>query len=150
MCPDAKEVLPSLGPKGKAKLARATNIREVVLRFMRKHGRWDRLTNGPEVIKYQDEVFLIIVSIQEEVAPELRERFNLGRLSQGLYCLNIWEAGNGKVLNLTWNSVGATPEIVTFRRGLWEDVFTPPRSPSRSPSFSGCDPASQVSRRRRD
>jgi hypothetical protein len=72
MCPD-REGGPdtSMGPKGKAKLARATKIREVVLRFMRKHARWDRLANGPEVLKYQDPAFFIIVSIQEEVTATL-------------------------------------------------------------------------------
>jgi hypothetical protein len=99
-----------MGPKGRAKLARAMKIREVVLRFMRKHGHWDRLTNGPEVIKYQDQVFLIIVSIQDELPPAMRKQFDLGLLSQGLYCLEIWEDGNGKVLNLTWDSIGAAPE----------------------------------------
>lgn len=84
---------------------------------MRKHGHWDRLTNGPEVIKYQDPVFLIIVSIQDQMPLELRKQFNLGPLAQGLYCLEIWEQGSGKVLNLIWNSVGATPEIIAFRRG---------------------------------
>ncbi len=48
-------------PKAKAKLARATRIRDIVLRFMRKHARWDRLANGPEVLKYQDRAFLIIL-----------------------------------------------------------------------------------------
>ena len=137
-------------PKAKAKLARATKIRDVVLRFMRKHARWERLTNGPEVLTYQDEVFLIIVSIQDEVPPKLRKQFNLGLLSQGLYCLEIWETGNGKVLYLTWNSIGAPPEIVTFRRGEWEEVFLPARARSWSPSQLGYEFAAQVRRRRRE
>jgi hypothetical protein len=136
--------------KGKAKLVRATAIQRIVLRFMRKHGRWDRFTNGGEMLKYEDPVFQIIVSIQDQVPLELRRKFNVGPLEQGLYCLEIWEKGNGKVLNLIWNSVGAAPEIVTFRRGLWEDVFVPPRSRSWSPSLLGCDYASQVLRRRRE
>ena len=139
-----------MGPKGKAKLARATKIREVVLRFMRKHGRWQRLANGPEVLMYQDEVFLITVSVQEEVPPKLRKQFDLGLLSQGLFCLELWEKGSGKVLNLIWNSVGATPEIVTFRRGAWEEIFLPPRPRSWSPSQLGYEFAAQVRRRRRE
>ena len=137
-------------PKAKAKLARATKIRDIVLRFMRKHAHWDRLTNGPEVLKYQDRAFLIILSIQEEVSPKLRKRFDLPLLSQGLYCLNIWETGNGKVLNLTWNSIGATPEIVTFWRGDWEEVFLPSRPRSWSPSQLGYEFAAQTLRRRRE
>jgi hypothetical protein len=137
-------------PKAKAKIARATKIRDVVLRFMRKHARWDRLANGPEVLKYQDRAFLIILSIQEEVSPKLRKRFGLGLLSQGLYCLDIWETGKGKVLYLTWNSIGAPPEIVTFRRGDWEEVFIPARPRSWSPSQLGYEFAAQVRRRRRE
>jgi hypothetical protein len=139
-----------MGPKGKAKLARATKIREVVLRFMRKHGRWDRLTNGPEVIKYQDQVFLIIVSIQDAVPLKLRKMFDIGPLDSGLYCLEIWEDGKGKVLNLIWNSIGATAEIICFKRGDWEEIFLPPRPRSWSPSQLGYEFAAQVRRRRRD
>ena len=137
-------------PKAKAKLARATKIRDIVLRFMRKHARWDRLTNGPEVLKYQDRVFLIILSIQEEVSPELRKRFDLPLLSQGLYMLNIWETGNGKVLSLIWNSVGAVPEIVTFRRGNWEQVFVPLPPRSWRPLQLGYEFAALTRRRRRE
>jgi hypothetical protein len=141
-----------MGPKGKAKLARATKIRDVVLRFMRKHGRWDRLTNGPEVFKYQDRVFLIIVSIQDELSPAMRKQFGLGLLSQGLYQLEIWETGVGKVMNLVWNSIGATPEIVGFWRGNWEEIFIPPpkAAPTWSPSQLGYEFAEQVRRRRRE
>jgi hypothetical protein len=136
--------------KAKAKIARATKIRDVVLRFMRKHGYWDRFTNGGEMIKYQDPVFLIVVSIQDPVPLELRKKFNVGPLDQGLYCLDIWEAGNGKVLNLIWNSVGATPEIVAFRRGDWEQVFIQPPPRSWSPGQLGYEFAAQVRRRRRE
>jgi len=137
-------------PKAKAKLARATRIRDIVLRFMRKHARWDRLTNGPEALKYQDRAFLIILSIQDEVSPALRKRFDLPLLSQGLYMLEIWETGNGKVLNLIWNSIGATPEIITFRRGTWEEVFIPGRPRSWSPWQLGYEFAALTRRRRRE
>jgi hypothetical protein len=137
-------------PKAKAKIARATKIRDVVLRFMHKHARWQRLANGPEVLMYQDEVFLITLSIQEEVPPKLRKQFDLGLLSQGLYCLELWEKDSGKVLNLTWNSIGEVPEIVTFRPGDWEEVFIPPRAKSWSPSQLGYEFAAQVRRRRRE
>jgi hypothetical protein len=136
--------------EGESELARATMIRDIVLRFMRKHARWDRLANGPEVLKYQDPAFLIIVSIQEEVSRELRKRFGLGLRSQGLFCLDIWETGKGKVLYLTWNSIGAPPEIITFRRGDWEEVFIPGRPRSWSPCQLGYEFAAQVRRRRRE
>jgi hypothetical protein len=82
----------------------------------------DRLTNGPEVIKYQDQVFLIIVSIQDPVPLKLRKMFDIGPLERRLYCLEIWEAGYNKVLNLIWNSIGATPEIICLKRGHWEQL----------------------------
>ena len=138
-----------MSPKGKAKLARATKIREVVLRILRTLGRWDRLTNGPEVIKYQDPVFLIIFSVQPPVPLAVCKQFDLGPLDQGLYCLEIWEAGNGKVLNLIWNSIGATPEIIAFRRGDLEEVFIPPPPPKWSLSLLGYDFATHVRRQRR-
>ena len=78
------------------------------------------------MIKYQDPLFLIIVSIQDQVPPELRKRFNVGPPAQGLYCQDIWENGNRKILNLILNSVGATPEIGTCRRCDWEQIFVPP------------------------
>jgi hypothetical protein len=137
-------------PKAKAKLARATKIRDIVLRFMRKRARWDRLANGPEVLKYQDPAFLIILSIQEEVSPELRKRFDLPLLSQGLYALDVWETGNGKVMNLIWNSVGGIPEIIAFRRGDWEETFLPSRPPSWSPSQLRYEFAALTRRHRRE
>jgi hypothetical protein len=137
-------------PKARAKIARATKIRDVILRFMRKHARWERLANGPEVLMYQDEVFLITLSIQDEVPPKLRKQFSLPLLSQGLYCLELWEKGAGKVLNLIWNSVGETPEIVAFHRGEWEQVFIPPPPKSWSPSQLGYEFAALVRRRRRE
>ncbi len=59
-------------PKGRARLAHASAIQEIALRFMRKQGRWDRFSNGGELLKYEDPVFLITVSIQEPMALELR------------------------------------------------------------------------------
>jgi len=54
------------------------------------------------------------------------------------------------MLYLTWNSIGAPPEIVTFRRGGWEEVFIPARPRSWSPSQFGYEFAAQVGRRRRE
>jgi hypothetical protein len=54
------------------------------------------------------------------------------------------------MLYLTWNSIGAPPEIVTFRRGGWEEVFIPARPRSWSPSQLGYEFAAQVGRRRRE
>ena len=79
-----------------------------MLRFMRKHARWDRLIYGPEVPKYQDRAFLIILSIQEDVSPELRKRFELPLPSQGLlYARDLGDRqrlGFESDLELDWRS----------------------------------------------
>lgn len=38
--------------------------------------------------------------------------------------LDVWDEGSGgnKVLNMSWGADG-TPEVVSFRRGDWEDVL---------------------------
>jgi hypothetical protein len=41
----------------------------------------------------------------------------------GLYGLELWDKQIGKVLNLDWQTVGAAPRIVTFKRGEWEHVL---------------------------
>jgi hypothetical protein len=35
----------------------------------------------------------------------------------------LWHKTTGKVISLAWNSVGADPEIINFKRGEWEDLF---------------------------
>ncbi len=42
------------------------------------------------------------------------------KLGWGLYGLELWDKQLGKVLNLDWQTVGAVPRIVTFKRGDWE------------------------------
>jgi hypothetical protein len=63
--------------------------------------------------------------VKNPVPLELRKKFKLDPLCHGLYGLEVWEKGTGKVLNLAWDSVGATPRITTFRPGDWEGVFLP-------------------------
>ena len=62
----------------------------------------------------------------------------------------MWETGNGKVLNLTWNSNWEVPDIIAFRRGNWEEVFIQGCPRSRSPCQLGHELAAQVRRRRRE
>jgi hypothetical protein len=114
----------------KANLERARRIQKIALRFMGRNGRWQRLTNGPEVLKYEDQSLLIIFCVRDQVPPEIRRRFNLAPFDHGLYGLELWDKGVGKVLHLIWDSVGAAPRIVTFRHGDWEQLFQPPSPPS--------------------
>ena len=115
--------------KGKAKLARVVAIQQIALKFIGRNGHWDRLNNGPEVMKYEDAAFLMIFLVRDPVPVEFRAKFNLGPLSHGLYRLELWVKGVGKVLNLYWDAVGAVPSITTFRRGEWEEVFLPSAPP---------------------
>ena len=114
--------------KGKAKLARVVAIRRIALRLIGRNGHWQRINNGPEVMKYENGPFLMMFYVRDPVPVEFRRKFNLDPLSHGLYSLELWVKGVGKVLNLFWDSVGAVPQITTFRRGAWEEVFLPPSS----------------------
>ena len=111
--------------KGKAKQARVEALQRILLKFLRKHGRWAQLNRGLEVLKYEDSAFLIMFHVKDPVPIEFRKRFGLRPLHHGLYGLDVWEKGIGKVLNLAWDSVEAIPRITTFRRGDWEEVFLP-------------------------
>ena len=49
------------------------------------------------------------------------------RVDTSLYGLDLWSRGRGKVLNLIWYTIGGDPEILSFRRGDWEDIFLGPK-----------------------
>ena len=100
-CSTAKEARRPVTAKGKAKLARVVAIQQSALKLIGRNGHWDRLNNGPEVMKYEDAAFLIIFYVRDPVPVELRTQFNLGPLSHGLYSLELWAKGVGKVLNLS-------------------------------------------------
>jgi hypothetical protein len=88
-------------PAGRGtKLERAKRIQQLALRFMHRNGRWARLTNGPEVLKYEDDRLLIIFMIRDQIPPEFRVRFDLEPNDGGLYGLDLWDKPVGKVLNL--------------------------------------------------
>jgi hypothetical protein len=67
--------------------------------------------------------------IRNQIPPEIRVRFNLEPNDGGLYGLDLWDKPVGKVLNLVWNTAGAAPRIVTYRRGDWEELFLPAPAP---------------------
>jgi hypothetical protein len=109
--------------KKQERLERAIEVRAFALKLLGKHGRWTTLPNGPEVLRFEDAHFLLILYVREQVPREFRERFHLGPLEHGLYNLDLWNLlgkPRGKVLNLNWLTVSALPRIVTFRRGDWE------------------------------
>jgi hypothetical protein len=109
-----------MGKRGK-RLERAVAIRDVALKLVKEHGHWEKLGRGPEVKLFEDERFLILFYIQPPVPLELQLRFGVGPLHSGLYSLELCLRPIGKVLNLAWDSAGAPPQIVSFRRGEWED-----------------------------
>jgi hypothetical protein len=105
------------------RLARALAIRHCALKLIDAKGRWGPLRGGPEVKQFEDDRFLVMFYVRPPVPVELRRRFGLGPLHAGLYSLELWDKPIGKVLNLSWNSVGALPQIVSFRPGPWEQEF---------------------------
>ena len=93
-------------------------IRAFALKFLGERGRWQPLFNGPEVLRFEDSRFVMMFYVKRPGPLALRERS--GPLGWGLYGLELWDKQLGKVLNLDWQTVGAVPRIVTFKRGDWE------------------------------
>jgi len=102
------------------RVERAIEIRAFALRLLGERGRWETLFHGPEVLRFENSRFLIMFYVKRPVPLELRERFRIGPLGWGLYGLELWDKQIGKVLNIDWQTAGAVPRIVTFRRGDWE------------------------------
>ena len=102
------------------RVERAMEIRAFALKLLGEQGRWKTLFYGPEVLYFEDSRFLIMFHVKQAVPLELRERFQIGPLAWGLYGLEMWDRRIGKVLNIDWQTVGAVPRIVTFKRGDWE------------------------------
>jgi hypothetical protein len=100
---------------------RAIEIRAFALELLGKRGRWKTLFHGPEVLRFEDSRFLIMFYIKQPVPLDLRERFHIGPLGWGLYGLELWDKQIGRVLNIDWQSAGAVPRIVIFKRGEWEE-----------------------------
>jgi hypothetical protein len=100
------------------RIERAMEIRAFALKFLGERGRWQPLFNGPEVLRFEDSRFVMMFYVKRPGPLELRERS--GPLGWGLYGLELWDKQLGKVLNLDWQTVGAVPRIVTFKRGDWE------------------------------
>ena len=103
------------------RVERAIEIRAFVLKLLAEQGRWTTLFHGPEVLRFEDSRFLIMFYIKQPVPLDLRERFQIGPLGWGLYGLELWDKQIGRVLNIDWQTAGAVPRIVIFKRGDWEE-----------------------------
>ena len=101
-------------------------IRAFALKLLGEQGRWTRWFHGPEVLRFENTRFSIIFYVKQPVPLDLRERFRIGPLGWGLYGLELWDKQIGKVLNINWQTVGAAPRIVTFKRGDWEQAWILP------------------------
>ena len=98
------------------RLERAIAIRSRALQIIEVKGQWEKTQQpgAPEVKSYDD-----------------GERFRVGFFvrppepvpSSLLYTLAVWYKPIGKVISLGWDSVGANPEIISFKRGEWEELF---------------------------
>ena len=107
------------------KLERATAIRALALRLIQEKGQ-RQIVGGAVKIEaniFEDDSFQMMFYVMPPVPIETRRRFGVVPLYFGLYALELWDRHVGKVLNLSWNSVGAPPRIVTFRRGEWEEAL---------------------------
>jgi len=93
-------------------------LRAFALKLLREQGLWQPLFNGPEVLRFEDSRTILMFYVKRLGPLELRERS--GPLGWGLYGMELWDKRIGKVLNLVWQTVGAGPRIVTFKRGEWE------------------------------
>jgi len=98
--------------KDTQKLERAIAIRHMALKLIEKNGQWQNPRSGPELKIYDDGRFKVGFYVRpSEPIP------------CGLYTLDLWYKQPGKVLSLAWDSVGADPTIVSFKRGDWEMLF---------------------------
>jgi hypothetical protein len=115
------------------RLQRATSIRAIALRLIQEKGRWEIVCGRLEIETktFEDDRFLMMFYVMPPVPVEMRRQFGIGPLHFGLYALELWDRRVGKVLNLFWDSVGAPPRIVTFRRGEWEELLPRSSAPLR-------------------
>ncbi len=110
---------PQPRPSGE-RLERALALRRVALALLGASGRWQVLHRGHEVKQFEDERLLMMFHLVPPAPVELHRMLGRGTLLCGLYRLELWDKPLGKVLHLAWNTVGAVPTIVAFRRGQWE------------------------------
>jgi hypothetical protein len=118
--------------KREERVESAVAIRDVALKVIEENGQWRKLNRGPEIKLFEDERFSMVFYVRPRVSLELPRWCGSGPLRSGLYALELWHKTSGKVLNLAWDSVGARPQIVSFRRGEWEQELLRYSSPPRS------------------
>ena len=102
--------------KRPGRVERAMELRAFALKLLREQGLWQPLFNGPEVLRFEDSRIILMFYVKRLGPLELRERSGTAGLG------SVWHGDKriGKVLNLDWQTVGAVPRIVTFKRGEWE------------------------------
>jgi hypothetical protein len=86
-------------------------IRERALNLVETDGHWEK-RSGPDLKVWNDGRFEVGFYINPPSPTPC-----------GLYRLDLWAKDTGKVLSLAWDSVGADPEIISFKRGDWEALF---------------------------
>jgi hypothetical protein len=97
------------------RLERAIAIRARALQIIEAKGQWEKTQSpGAPEMKYYDD------------GDRFRIGFYVGPpepITSALYTLDLWHKATGKMISLAWDSVGADPEIISFKRGEWEGLF---------------------------
>jgi len=97
------------------RLERAIAIRSRALQIIKTKGQWEKTAKpGAPELKYYDD------GDRSRMGFYIRPPESI---PSALYTLDLGHKTTGKVISLAWNSVGADPEIVNFKRGEWEDLF---------------------------
>lgn len=107
------------------RIERAIAIRSLGLGIIEEKAQWQIVRGDPEIKTkmFEDDEFQMIFYMVPPVPTEMCKQFGVAPLHFGRFALEIWSRQVGKVLNLSWDSVGAPPRIVRFRRGEWEERF---------------------------
>ena len=107
------------------RIERAIAIRTLGLGIIEGKGQGQIVRGAPEIKTkmFEDDEFQMVFYMVPPVPIEVCEQFGVEPLHFGCYALEIWSRQVGKVLNLSWDSVGAPPRIVRFRRSEWEERF---------------------------
>lgn len=107
------------------RLERATAIRALALRLIQEMGQEQVVGGAVKIVAniFEDDRFRMMFYVMPAVPIETCRRFGIEPRHFGLYALELWDKHVGKVLNLSWESMGVPPRIVTFGRGEWEDLL---------------------------
>jgi len=93
-------------------------LRAFALKLLREQGLWQPLFNGPEVLRFErlaDHSHVLRQATGAVGATRAQRTAGLGSVWHGTV-----GQGDRKGTKLDWQTVGAVPRIVTFKRGEWE------------------------------